>query len=98
MQCPQAGILGLQPDKVMIVMLHEICVFSVHHESWRHFLRKFVDTTAAPVIHYGDCKARLTRHSIGLFLGDQQVHIAYFVIYCIFRYFCIFGIFRNSIR
>ena len=56
----------------------------VHHECWRHFLQNFVETTDARVINYGDCKARLTRHSIGAILGDQQVHISILVICCIF--------------
>ena len=58
----------------------------VHHECWRHFLQKFVETTDARVIYYGDCQARLTRHSIGAILGDQQVHISYslYVAYFVF--------------
>ena len=49
----------------------------VHHECWRHFLQKFVETTEARVINYGDGTARLTRHSVGAVLGDQQVRISY---------------------
>jgi len=58
----------------------------VHHECWRHFLQKFVEITEARVINYGDCKARLTRHSVGAVLGDQQVHFAYslYIAYFVF--------------
>ena len=77
----------------------------IHHECWRQFLRVFVETTKARVIVYGDGKARQTRHSIGAVLGDQQVFILdiYFVAYqtailYILTVFCIFYIFRNSIR
>ena len=67
----------------------------VHHECWRHFLQKFVETTEARVINYGDGKARQTRHSIGAVLGDQQVHLSYslYIAYCVF--YCIFYIFRS---
>ena len=59
----------------------------VHHECWRHFLQTFVEATEARVINYGDGKARQTRHSIGAVLGDQQVHISYLVLCCIFYIF-----------
>ncbi len=49
----------------------------VHHECWRHFLLPFIQNKNARVILYGDGKARQTCHSIGLFLGDQQVYIAF---------------------
>ena len=45
----------------------------VHHECLRHFLRPFIQKNNARVILYGDGKARQTRHTIGAFLGDQQV-------------------------
>ena len=52
----------------------------VPHECWRHFLRQFIEIKNARVILYGDDKARQTRHSIGAFLGDRQVYIAFFLI------------------
>ena len=45
----------------------------VHHECLRHFLRPFIQKNNARVILYGDGKARQTHHTIGAFLGDQQV-------------------------
>ncbi len=54
----------------MMVMLQEICVF---HECWRHFLRPFIENKNASVILYCDGKARQTLHSVGAFLGNQQV-------------------------
>jgi hypothetical protein len=51
----------------------------VHQECWRKFLRPFVQNTNSSVILFGDNKARQIRHGIGAALGDQQVHIAYFI-------------------
>ena len=62
----------------MILMLHETCVFTMN--AGNISFKNFVETTEASVINYGDCKARLTRHSVGAVLGDQQVHISYFYI------------------
>jgi hypothetical protein len=50
----------------------------VHQECWRLSLRPFIENKNARVIIYCDGKARLTRHSIGAVLADQQVYIAYF--------------------
>ena len=52
----------------------------IYHECWRHFLSRFyTDAKESRVIFYGDGKARKTRHSIGAFLGDQQVCLQYFL-------------------
>ena len=46
----------------------------IYHECWRLFLAKFnEDSKNARVVLFGDGKARVSRHSVGAFLGDQQV-------------------------
>ena len=46
----------------------------IYHECWRLFLAKFnEDSKNARVVLLGDGKARVSRHSVGAFLGDQQV-------------------------
>ncbi len=46
----------------------------LYQKCWRRFLGKWPEFTKhARLILFGDGKARISRHSLGAFLGDQQV-------------------------
>ena len=68
----------------------------IYHECWRLFLAKYNEGAKYNrLVLFGDGKARLARHSLGAFLGDQQVKYIYweYSTYCAYlTYFAYLGI------